>query len=404
METINYQSKANALLGYLSDQNYSDRYVRVFRKECERLVDYLSVFGTFEGYLEGYSERFGIKLLSSNRKTILLIWNYFEKGHIPSHQHPLKNKANCYEKLSEVSRRHVDSYIASCGSEWATSTKYSTRLAISAFLFHFQQSDIAISDITEDAVWSYFYDSEKGAVLHGHHPSRVVRNFLCWAGNMPGCEYYTYILPMVPTMKRYRKVFDCLTEDEDTRLIRYVLSDECRLSLRDKAVFIVARFCGLRACDISALCISDIDLLNNRLSIMQRKTGVPLIQSLRPIVGNAICRYVQLERPMSDYPNLFLVDGREVRPLLPTAVSDVCDRIYRLAKVREDGHRKGSHILRHRFAQSLIDSGACDTVAMRLLGHSSPSSLGVYLESDQKKLRECALCISDFVLLKKELL
>ena len=50
-----------------------------------------------------------------------------------------------------------------------------------------------------------------------------------------------------------------------------------------------------------------------------------------------------------------------------------------------------------------MDGGACDAAAMRLLGHTSPSSLDVYLETDEKKLRECALGISDFAMGKEVL-
>lgn len=130
-------------------------------------------------------------------------------------------------------------------------------------------------------------------------------------------------------------------------------------------------------------------------------TGVPLVQALRPVVGNAVVRYVMQERPGSDLPELFLVDDREVRPLSPGTVGAVCDKAYRLAGVRQDGHRQGCHLLRHRFAQSLVDGGACDAAAMRLLGHSSPSSLDVYLETDERRLRECALSISDFAMGKE---
>jgi hypothetical protein len=40
---------------------------------------------------------------------------------------------------------------------------------------------------------------------------------------------------------------------------------------------------------------------------------------------------------------------------------------------------------------------------MRLLGHVSPSSLNVYLETDERRLRECALSISDFAIGKEVL-
>ncbi len=109
------------------------------------------------------------------------------------------------------------------------------------------------------------------------------------------------------------------------------------------------------------------------------------------------------ERPASGLPEVFLVDDREVRPLSPGLVRCICDKAYRLAGVRRDGQRHGSHLLRHRFAQALVENGVGDSTAMRLLGHVSPSSLNVYLEADERRLRECALSISDFAIGKEVL-
>jgi hypothetical protein len=62
MDTVYYQAKAQTLLVYLSEQNYSANYMSLFKKESERAVDYLSSYGSFDGYLENYSERFGLNL------------------------------------------------------------------------------------------------------------------------------------------------------------------------------------------------------------------------------------------------------------------------------------------------------------------------------------------------------
>ena len=62
METINYQAKVNELLGHLSGCGYCAKHLQSFKRECRRIVDYLSVYGTFDGYIQGYSERFGVKL------------------------------------------------------------------------------------------------------------------------------------------------------------------------------------------------------------------------------------------------------------------------------------------------------------------------------------------------------
>lgn len=391
------------MLGYLSGQEYCDGYMRIFRFECERILDYLSSSHSLDGYLQGYSERYGVDLLPYRLRFFRLIRSFLECGRLPSRRHPLQGKKSYYEKLSEAIRSYVDSYVASCGGGWSCVTAKHISCTVSSFLFHIQKAGTGMDAITENDVWAYFYDSDKDVVLHGHGCSYNIRRFLRWVGNIPGGECYRRILPMVPRMKKAHKVYDCLTEEEDNRLVKYILDEACQLSLRDRAIVIIARFCGLRAGDICALRMSSIDLSHSRLSIRQHKTGQPLEQMLRPIVGNAVCRYAMEERPGSDLPEVFLVDEREVRPLTPSAVSHICDKACRLAGVRQDRRHSGSHLLRHRFAQGLIESGAHDSAAMRLLGHSSPSSLNVYLETDERRLRGCALGISDFKIGKEVL-
>ena len=329
-------------------------------------------------------------------RIIRVILCYFEEGRLPSRQHPLWHGETSYELLSGVNRAVADSYAACIADGRSASTTRKVLSEVSMFLFYLQQSGSELSAVKEETVWSYFYDLDRDLVLHGTFSSGIIRRFLRWAGGHPGGVAYARMLPMVPAMRQRHRVFDSLTADEDSRLVEYVLSGDCQLSLRDRAVVITARFCGLRACDIAALRMSDVDLSRSCLSVRQRKTGVPLEQFLRPVVGNAICRYVMQERPLSDLPEVFLVDEREIRPLRPGLVGDICDRAYRLAGVRQGACRHGSHLLRHRFAQCLIEGGACDSTAMRLLGHVSPSSLNVYLETDERRLQECALSISGF--------
>ena len=403
METINYYAKAKALIGHLSGHGYSDSCIGLFRRESERLAEYLSAGGAHEGYLAGYCERYGLKLHPGRLWAIKASLSFFEDGRVPCRRHPLRHIPTSCERLSASNRGLVGSYIASCGSGWSPSTAATVRHTLSAFLLHVQLSGVELSEAAEDVVWSYFYDCERDMPLRGHGTSGAVRRFLRWLCGTPGGGRYRRILGFVPAVKKSVKVSDCLTEEEDRRLVSYILGDGCRLSLRDRAIVTVARFCGLRACDIAALRMEDIDLSRSRLAIRQHKTGQPLEQALRPVVGNAVCRYVTEERPESGLPEVFLVNERDVRPLFPSTVGAVCGKAYRLAGISRDGGRRGSHLLRHRFAQSLIDGGACDSAAMRLLGHTSPASLNVYLETDDRRLRECALSISGFAIGKEVL-
>ena len=115
METINYQAKVNELLGHLSGYGYCAKHLRSFKRVCRRIVDYLSVYGTFDGYIQGYSERFGVKLFPARLSIIRLIQSWIEEGRLLSRIHPLRNKETCYERLSDSLLCLVDSYVACCG-------------------------------------------------------------------------------------------------------------------------------------------------------------------------------------------------------------------------------------------------------------------------------------------------
>jgi hypothetical protein len=74
-----------------------------------------------------------------------------------------------------------------------------------------------------------------GYLSEHNYSDSCVRRFLRWAGSIPGGEHYLRILHMVPQMKQTHKLFDCLSEEEDARLVSYVVSNGCRLSLKDRA-------------------------------------------------------------------------------------------------------------------------------------------------------------------------
>lgn len=67
METNNYEAKVKALLGNLSERGYSAYCVSLFKSECVRSGRHLSSGGAYENSLQGYSERYGLKLHKGRR-------------------------------------------------------------------------------------------------------------------------------------------------------------------------------------------------------------------------------------------------------------------------------------------------------------------------------------------------
>ena len=138
MDTVNYQAKVQALLGYLSEHNYSDSYVRSFRSESVRMLDYLSGHASLDGYFQGYTERCGLKQTPQKSCAFRLIRSYIECGRLPSRRHPLRGTMPCHEMLPEDIRGHLDSYLSSCGDRWAPSTAKKIRQHIRYFKSFFR--------------------------------------------------------------------------------------------------------------------------------------------------------------------------------------------------------------------------------------------------------------------------
>ena len=172
METVSYQTKADSLLCYLSKHGYSVGYVSIFRIECERIISCLTELGTLDNYLQDYSLRFGLPLRPCRERIIRVILCYFEEGRLPSRQHPLRHGETSYELLSGTNRAVVDSYAVGIADGRSPSTTRKALSEVSMFLLHLQQSGSELAAVTEETVWSYFYDQDH------YCPRKSVNNLL----------------------------------------------------------------------------------------------------------------------------------------------------------------------------------------------------------------------------------
>jgi integrase len=200
----------------------------------------------------------------------------------------------------------------------------------------------------------------------------------------------------LPEARNTRKNIQYLTKNE-IKKIKFVLEDASSLSLRDKAIGLLAFYTGLRSCDIAALTFDQIDWKNDLIRIIQQKTGIPLVLPLRAIVGNAVFDYITKERPKSSENTVFLTVNPPYRRLQSPNLHVICVTIMKKADIRNHpGDIKGFHLFRHHLATSLLEKGVKHPVTSQTLGHQSPKSLDAYLEADFVHLKECALTIESF--------
>jgi len=189
---------------------------------------------------------------------------------------------------------------------------------------------------------------------------------------------------------RIKKIIPVLSDDEIQKI--YDCINEGKLSLRDAAIVIVGLSCGIRACDLIKLQLSDIDWDNETIQFKQSKTGNVVILPLTEQVGNALFRYITEERPKIQSDYLFL---RALAPYAPFADHAACHAIvskaFGIAGIDNDKRISGMHMLRHNAASTMVKNEVPIETIAAILGHATPDTTDIYITTDVKRLKECVL-------------
>ena len=164
------------------------------------------------------------------------------------------------------------------------------------------------------------------------------------------------------------------------------------VSTRDAALTLLALTTGLRACDIIALKLADIDWRGQTIGIVQQKTNNPLTLPLAALVTAKLAAYALDERPKSNDDHVFL---RSVAPY--TRLADHASIYVVIAetfrKVGVTDVKAGTQFLRHNAASRLLRASVPLSTISAVLGHASPESTNLYMSVDEDRLLECVLAV-----------
>jgi site-specific recombinase XerD len=189
---------------------------------------------------------------------------------------------------------------------------------------------------------------------------------------------------------RIKKIIPVLTDAELQKI--YDCINERKISLRDSAIVIIGLSCGIRACDLIKLQLSDIDWDNETIQFKQSKTGNVVCLPLTEQVGNALFRYITEERPQIKSNYLFL---RSVAPYSPfvdhAACHSIVSRVFQIAGINTDNRMSGMHMLRHNAASTMVKNEVPIETIAAILGHATPDTTDIYITTDVKRLKECVL-------------
>lgn len=157
---------------------------------------------------------------------------------------------------------------------------------------------------------------------------------------------------------------------------------------RDYAILLLLARLGLRAGEVVALTLEDLDWESGVFTVHgkgNRREQMPLPED----VGNALVNYLRHDRPACPSRRVF------IRTLAPyqgfagsAAINDVLRRA--LARAGLDPPFKGAHLLRHSLATNMLRSGASLEEIGEILRHCHPETTQIYAKVDVSALRALA--------------
>lgn len=159
--------------------------------------------------------------------------------------------------------------------------------------------------------------------------------------------------------------------------------------IRDRAILLLLARLGLRAGDICAMRVDDIDWREATLRVRgkgRREVRLPLPQD----AGDALLTYLEEVRPRVSIDRMFLCANAPIRPLATSAsVSDIVRFALQRAGIANPPSR-GANLLRHSAATMMLRAGATLDAISTVLRHRSSDTTAHYAKVDIAMLQQVA--------------
>lgn len=162
-------------------------------------------------------------------------------------------------------------------------------------------------------------------------------------------------------------------------------TDDSFESARDKAIIELFYATGIRRSELINLKINDLDLFQNQIRVYGKRNKQRIVPVLPP-VKEILQNYLKIRADIANENSqnfLFLV--KNGKKIYPTLVYRIIKSYFGAVTTKTD---VSPHILRHSFANHLLDKGADLNTIKELLGHSSLAATQVYTNSSLAELKK----------------
>jgi len=201
------------------------------------------------------------------------------------------------------------------------------------------------------------------------------------AGDLAGA------VPAVPAW-RLAELPKHLTPEEVEQVVRACQRDT-PVARRDHAILLLLARLGLRASEVIALELDDVDWRAGVLKVRGKGRHHDCLP-LPADVGGALATYLRHHRPPCTTRRLFLRARAPHRGFAnPSSISTIVCRALTRAGLQPDF--KGAHVLRHSLATGMLRAGASLIEIGEVLRHRAANTTAIYAKVDVQGLRTLAL-------------
>ena len=196
---------------------------------------------------------------------------------------------------------------------------------------------------------------------------------------------------ITPSLHAFEGIPSALRAEDVKRVLAATRNDRRSKGIRDYAILMLLSTYGVRAGEIAALRLEDVDWHKDTIRIRHSKTGATSYLPLLPKVGEALLEYLQKSRPKTSIREIFIRCHAPYRSLKNGS------SLYGLVRFRLEAAgvvpagKRGPHAFRHARAVSMLRGRVPLKEIGDLLGHRAADSTLVYLKLATDDLREVAL-------------
>jgi len=191
------------------------------------------------------------------------------------------------------------------------------------------------------------------------------------------------LVSVVPSMPGWRKT--SLPKGLAAPQVRAVLASADRRTTtgrRDYAVLLLMLRLGLRACEVAALTLDDVDWVIGEIVVHGKGGGLSRLP-LPTDVGEALAGWLRRRRRDLAIRALFVTSRAPYRPTSAQVIRGIGARALRSAGVSVGG----GHRLRHTAATQMLRRGASLSEIAHVLRHRHVDTTAIYAKVDRTTLR-----------------